>query len=111
MVSQNYTGVNFLSRRNIENWHETPQPGDVTLENVINVFVSRLLKKVRADCSWLRIHLALYRLTNAITASCKISTESINSFGLTKLKLDKNETMINSPSHGRSGGIPSITCH
>ena len=44
MVSQNYTGVNFLSRRNIENWHETHQPSDVTLEtfNVINVFVSRL---------------------------------------------------------------------
>ena len=43
MVSQNYTGVNFLSRRNIENWHETHQPSDVTLEtfNVINVFVSR----------------------------------------------------------------------
>ena len=43
MVSQNYTGVNFLSRRNIENWHETHRPGDVTLEtcNVINVFVSR----------------------------------------------------------------------
>lgn len=45
MVSQNYTGVNFLSRRNIENWHETHQPSDVTLEtfNVINVFVSRPL--------------------------------------------------------------------
>ena len=43
MVSQNYTGVNFLSRRSIENWHETHQPSDVTLEtfNVINVFVSR----------------------------------------------------------------------
>ena len=43
MVSQNYTGVNFLSRRNIENWHETHQPSNVTLEtfNLINVFVSR----------------------------------------------------------------------
>ena len=51
MVSQNYTGVNFLSRRNIENWHETHRPGDVTLEtcNVINVFVSRPFKKVLAQ--------------------------------------------------------------
>ena len=74
MVSQNYTGVNFLSRRNIENWHETHQPSDVTLEtfNVINVFVSRPLiwEWFQQTDEQLK---PLFRLTNVITASCKIN--------------------------------------
>ena len=115
MVSQNYTGVNFLSRRNIENWHETHQPGDVTLSKLLMLLMSLFHDpSFENGLSRLMNNWSLCRLTNVITASCKISRESINWFWVDQIKTgqkwDHDKQPEPGPVRGNAINYMSLSC-